>query len=366
MSVIRPVYTSVRSIMSNITKNIEVLIPELIQKKIDAGDYNIKGTQVRDNRGRIVCNLDSLDSSDDKYFSPYIFQVFEDCTFISCSIVSSKLQDELRQAQYSISELNSKIDKVMIRQTNDLVGAVSDFDEHFNSLMEGSKLTSEKETFQSGVNAATRLASQIESYLVDFQDSTVIFHSQSSYKGETYSEYIKRGKYKPKVDRRKSPRFCSHKANFFAYSFLKVLNNINILSIAYDKKIFARYEENLDALKDKLKKLLDFLIKAICGEGDIYYICYSMRSYDVKNAPMDIERVIRHDENLEIHELIFRNFPKHTNFKYDENRLKSIYDIIDLLEEIENLKSRSEQIRDLELSDLSEIADIKYEIFKVR
>ncbi|SHF57030.1 hypothetical protein SAMN02745753_02216 [Marinomonas polaris DSM 16579] len=45
--------------MSIKTINIEVLIPESIQNKIDDGDYKIIGTQVRDRKGRIVCNLDS-------------------------------------------------------------------------------------------------------------------------------------------------------------------------------------------------------------------------------------------------------------------------------------------------------------------
>lgn len=215
--------------MSTKTKNIEVLIPESIQNKIDDGDYKITGTQVRDKKGRIVCNLDSLDSGEGKFFSPRIFQRFENCTFLSYSIVSIELQKALRANQSKIRELDFKIDKVLSRQTNDLISAIVDFDEHFNSLMEGSKLTSEKETFQSGVKAASLLASHIESYLNDFKDSTIIFHCETSYKGETYSQYLQRENYKPPVTRRKTSRFMDHQANFFAYSFLNVINNINIL-----------------------------------------------------------------------------------------------------------------------------------------
>ncbi|WP_157725657.1 hypothetical protein [Vitreoscilla filiformis] len=351
--------------MSTKTKNIEVIIPESIQNKIDGGDYKILGTQVRDRKGRIVCNLDSLDSGDGKFFSPHIFQSFEGCTFLSCSIVSSELQEELRKVQSSISGLDLKIDKVLSRQTNDLIGFVVEFDEHLNSLMEGSKLTSEKETFQSGVRAASLLASHIESYLNDFKGSTIIFHRDSAYEGEAYSQYIQRGKYKPRVIGRKTSRFCDHQANFFAWSFLKVINNINILSISYDKKIFARYEENLDALEDKLKSVLNFLMREIGEEGDIYHMCYSTRGYNGIYYPMDIERVIRRDENIKINDLILRDFPKNINLEYDEGRVKSINDIIDLLEEIESLKLRSAQVSDLNISDLSEIEDVKREIFKL-
>lgn len=350
--------------MSTKTKNIEVLIPASIQNKIDDGDYKIMGTQVRDKKGRIVCNLDSLDSGEGKFFSPHIFQSFEGCTFLSCSIVSSELQEALRESQSKISGLDLKIDKVLSRQTNDLISVVVDFDEHLSSLMEGSKLTSEKETFQSGVKAASFLASHIESYLNEFKDSTIIFHRDSHYEGEAYSQYIQRGKYKPSVTRRKTSRFSNHQANFFAYSFLKVMNNINILSISYDNKIFARYEENLDALEDKLKSVLSFLVQAIGEEGDIYDMCYSTRGYEGTYYPMDVERVIRRDENIEIHDLILRNVPKNIDLEYDKDRVSSIHDIIDLLEEIESLKLRSEQVMDLKISDLSEIVDVKREIFK--
>lgn len=350
--------------MSTTTKNIEVLIPDSIQNRIDEGDYKIIGTQVRDNKGRIVCNLDSLDSGEKQYFSPHIFQSFEGCTFISCSIVSHQLQKELRECQSRIDDLDLKIDKVIVRQTNELVSAISDFDEHFHSLMEGSSLTSEKETFQSGVRAASLLASNIGSYLDDFKASTIVFHSDSSYKGEVYSQYVNRDKYKPSVTKRVSPKFRSHQSNYFVYSFLKILNNINILSVSYDEKTFGRYEDNLEALEGQLINILHFLMRAIGDEGDVYSMCYSTRGYNGTYYPLDIERVIRYDESNSIHELILRQYPKNIDLEYDENRISSIYDVIDILEEIENLKLRSEQVRDLKLSDLSEIADIKRAIFK--
>ena len=211
--------------MSTTTKNIEVHIPDSIQNKIENGDYKITGTQIRDRKGRIVCNLDSLESFEDQYFSPGIFQSFEGCTFISCSVVPYSLQKELLECQSKINNLDSKIDKVLTNQTNDLVGAISDFDEHFLSLTEGSSLTSEKETFQSGVRAASLLAANIESYLENFKGSTIVLHRDALYEGETYSDYINRGKYKPGISERKSLRFDSHQANFFVYSFLKILNN---------------------------------------------------------------------------------------------------------------------------------------------
>ena len=79
---------------------------------------------------------------------------------------------------------------------------------------------------------------------------------------------------------------------------------------------------------------------------------------------MDIERVNRHDERNSINDLILRQYSQKSDKKYDENRILSIYDVIGILEEIENLKFRSEQLRGLKLSDLSEISDVKSVVFK--
>lgn len=352
--------------MSTKIKNIDVLIPQLIQTKIDEGEYQILGTQVRDTKGRIVCNLDSLDLGQDKYFSPHVFQVFNGCTFISSTTISSRLYEDLLESQTTLNNLDSKVDRILDNQTNSLISAISVSDEHFSSLMEGSSLTSKEITFSTGVKAACLLATNIESYLKEFRDSTIVFHNSTSYKGEKYLNYINRDKYKPKIFKRKTSRFCKYQANFFVYSFLKILNNINLLSISYDKKVFARYQDNLDALENSLKNLLNFLIKGLGDEGDIYDMCYSTRGYNGKYYPIDIERVIKYDKFTNVHELFLRNFPKNIELEYDENRVKSIYDITDLLEEIENLRSRFFQFKNLELSELSEVADIKREIFKVK
>jgi len=201
--------------MSATTQNIEVIIPAKIKTKMDEGELKITGTQIRDKKGRIKGNLDYLVRDKEQFFSPHIFQSFEQCTFISNSICSSELHKNLKELQGQYLSLELKVDKILARQANTLVAAISEFDEHFQSLLEGSSLTSEKETFKAGVHAAALLAANMESYLNDFKNSTIVFHSQTDYKGETLSDYNNRAHYKSVVTDRKSLRFCDHQVNFF-------------------------------------------------------------------------------------------------------------------------------------------------------
>lgn len=348
--------------MSITTKDIKVLIPDTIQNKLDNKNYKISGTQVRDKKGRIVCNLESLNTTENRYFSRDIFQRFENCTFISGSAVSLELQKKLNQVRSNVQALDSKLNTILSRQTNDLISSISEFEEHFNSLMEGSSLTSETITFQSGVSAASRLASHIKSYLDDYINSTIVHHNNTSYNGEKYSKYLER-EFKPTISKRQFFRFMEHSGNYFSYSFLNILNNLNILSICHDKKLYPRYETNLKALELMLKETLNFLIKSYGEDEDIYTSSYSRRGYNNECIQIDLERILKYDNSVNIHTLLLRDYPKGVHSEYDELRLNSIYDIIDILEEIENLKLRAKQVENLNLEDLTEPEEIKNLIF---
>jgi hypothetical protein len=43
-------------------KQLTVKIPAELQPKLDSDDYVIRGSQVRDKLGKIVCNLESLEA----------------------------------------------------------------------------------------------------------------------------------------------------------------------------------------------------------------------------------------------------------------------------------------------------------------
>ncbi|OYQ69137.1 hypothetical protein B9T13_10080 [Wohlfahrtiimonas chitiniclastica] len=345
--------------MAEQKKNIEVIIPHKIQIKIDEGSYKIKGTQVRDLKGRIVCNLDSLEQSDSEYFSPAIFQSFENCLFISKSIISLQLSNELKNYQSSMNEMSLKLDRILESQVNNINASITDFDSHFCSLMHKSSLTTKEICFQSGVKAASLLGSHMQSYLDDFQNTTIIFSNKHD-KEQTYSQYSKE-KWKPDIKlRQTSVRFSDHIVNFLAYSFLNILNNINILSVIYDKREYVDYIKNLDALEEKLSEILFFLIRPINQDDDVYSMCYSTRGYDRVYYPIDnINRILSYDKSVTMNDLIVRNYPHDSCFPYDDNRLRSIMDILDILDDISNLRCRSEQMAEINIADLNEIEDAK-------
>lgn len=110
--------------MDSTEKKLKVIIPQDVQKKIDNGEYVLRGSQVRDNFGKIVCNLESLDVEDDDYFSPSLFVIQNNHTFISQSVISKKLISDLESYKSKFVAIESKLDEVIEFQTNSLVSKV--------------------------------------------------------------------------------------------------------------------------------------------------------------------------------------------------------------------------------------------------
>lgn len=69
------------------------------------------------------------------------------------------------------------------------------------------------------------------------------------------------------------------------------------------------------------------------------------------------------DNKSSIDALILRSFEKQQSIHIDENRLSSIYSIIEIIEDIDNLLSRGMHLSELKLSDLSELSDLKKIVF---
>ncbi|MCX7258055.1 MAG: hypothetical protein NTZ64_15420 [Polaromonas sp.] len=248
-----------------------------------------------------------------------------------------------------------------------MIASISVFDELFESLLDGSSLTDEKKVFHAGVESAALLAANIESYLNDYINSTKVHHNNCSFNGETYLAYSDRKGRKPDITKSEFIKFQNHQANFFSYSFLKIINNINILSLTYDKKVFKRYNENLEAVKVQLLRILHILLRGIGGEIDAYEMCYTIREIrglSDSYYKLDVERILKFDKNTSLNCLISRQFKNSNNIYYDVNRIVSIYSIINILEDIDNLKHRSEQLEKLDLSELTEISEIKKILFK--
>lgn len=274
-------------------KQLTVKIPAEMQPKLDNGDYIIRGSQVRDKLGRIVCNLESLEAPSHLYFSPQIFVSFEQYCFISINAVSDSLKRDLDFNRAKISSLETKIDTILERQTGNLIALISDFNEHFSSLEENSKLTDEKSAFLSGVKAATAIAANLGSYIKEFLDSTDVRfgHSRKEIK---YGEYRKENLNQwEAINESKFGRFNAFDANYLAYSLLSTLNNLNMLSIIYDGRVHPRYNESLEELERQLKDILKILVNGLGDEQDIY-------SMMVTTATEDNNKKYRYSTHSEI------------------------------------------------------------------
>ncbi|SIT45334.1 hypothetical protein BN2475_540058 [Paraburkholderia ribeironis] len=350
--------------MSETTKDIQVIIPSEIQERIKTEELKLTGTQVRDSQGRIVRNLKSIDLSPGQYFSPNLTVRFEGYTFISESVISRQLQRELDVNRREFLSVASKIDRVLQGQTNDLVASIAIFDAHFQKLLSRSSLIDKNQAYASGVESAALLAAHLGSYIDDYINSTTVFHRDVGLKGEIYQNFLNRGQYKPYITHSRFEPFDIHQAKFFAYSFLQILNNINILSLCFDRRIFERYYENLEGLKHTLLKLFRVLVHGISGEGDIYQMCYAPEvGGQSRRPPKDILRIIKHDGSATIDEVIARNYGATNPPLLDENRISSIDTVMDLLEEIENLKLRADQYENVDLSELSDLSEIQNLLF---
>jgi hypothetical protein len=348
--------------MIDISRIIGVSIPTKIQNKIDDGSYKLTGTQVRDKAGRIVCNLNSLELTSGKYFSPNIFIRFDDCTFISSTTVSRDLREELaRQKELGIS-ISLKIYRILQAHTDDIIGEITHFHALFRALQGRSRLTTASDAFAAGIRCASRLAANIKSYIDDYIDVTTVHHRSASYDGETYFECKARGKFQPHIERSEFSRFSEHQVHFLALSFLEILNNLNILSLAYDRKMHESYLDSLSGLEASLLEVLRILIRGIGGEGDVYEMLYvSANANKFGWVHLDVNRLIKYDDQCTIDDLISRTFG--SSASYDENRVISMGVVIGLLEEIENLRLRVHQLEGMDLSQLTELDDVRQIVF---
>jgi hypothetical protein len=343
---------------------IEVKIPVEMQSKIDAGDYSIKGTQIRDKKGRIVKNLESLAVDDSHYFSPQIFIRFDQSVIVSNTTISVNLQNRLDEERTKLTLLDGKIDTLLERQGNELIAIVSEFNENFTCLLEGNKLVDEKTTYSTGVKAASLLASNIESYLEEYIHSTHVEYEGSIY-GSDYGAYnlkYHENKWPPSITENKFKRFRECHGSYLTYSFINIINSINILSITYNGKPFARYSTNLIVLEKQLRSVLERLIEGLGKERDIFDMMFSTDNGDYY-FKIELERLLRQLPKIDIHDLILRNYSKQINIKRDHDRLSSIMDIVSILEEIENLKSRNESLEALDLDTPEDLATVKKLIF---
>lgn len=342
----------------NSTKKINVTIPAEIQHSIDAGDYTINGSLVRDKLGRIVCHLDSLEAEEEQYFSPSIFVSINNCAIISVSTVSIQLQNELREIRAARTSVNRKLDRLLANQANALISSITNFEEHFNSLLAGSSLTNEKETFAAGTKAASELAVHIPNYIKDYLGEIRVYHRNANYNGEKYSDYLERdSKYLPNLDRSEFLNFSDSEARYFFYAFINIINNINIISLCFDFAIYPRYEENLRQVRDLAVDLLIKVIEGLKGEGDIFEMCYTVNHQNRYHRIKNIESLLKYVD-FSIHDLILRKFADKP-YRYDENRVKSMYEILRIIDNIDNLLKRKEILSSLDLNGLPELSQIK-------
>lgn len=346
------------------TKTIQVNIPSEIQEKIDSEEYKRKGNVVRDKQGQIVCHLDSLDVEDGHYFSPSIFVSFQSYAITSVSMVSMQLQNDLKEYRAANASINGKLNRLLSNQTKSLNSSIANFEEHFNSLLEKSSLTDEKEAFTTGTKAASDLAAHLPDYIKDYLGETVVFHDRTDYKGETYSTYLKTHNpdFPPTITKSKFAKFANSEAHHFVYAFINIINNINILSLCYDSRTYRRYEDNLRHVRTQLVDLLSKATKGLGNEGDIYDMCYSTNEQNNFRPVQNLEKLLNYS-GTDIHQVIQRRYGQKVRIDFDDERISTINNIIWIIDDIDNLLKRSEQISEVVLKDLPELAQIKKLLF---
>ena len=345
-------------------RKITVKIPAAIQQKIESGDYKLRGSGLRDRRGRIVGNLKSLETPPENFFSPQIFVSFQQYSFVSITAVSIELRNYIDEKMQTLSALDSKLDKVLERQTSELFADVSAFSENFQSLSERSRLVDEKITFASGVKAASRLASNLNSYFKEYLNLTEVWYG-SEYESVTYESCLRdrNPRLNLPVTKSKFKRFSKSHAHAISYAFLEILNGLNVLSIIFNGKIHARYEENLEILERALRDTLNKLINGLEQEGDIYSMMYSLDEAK-EYYTVDVLRIQTIQGSDTFQELIRRSYGKISRADRDLDRLDSIYDVVGLLEEIGNLKARSTSLEFIDLLGSPEVTALKEALFK--
>lgn len=345
-------------------RNITVKIPAAIQQKIESGDYKLRGSELRDRRGRIVGNLKSLETPKKNFFSPQIFVSFQQYSFVSMTAVSIELRSYVDEKMQALSALDSKLDKILERQTSGLFADVSAFSENFQSLGERSVLVDEKITFASGVKAASGLASNLSSYFKEYLNSTEVWYG-GGYESVTYESCLRdrNPKLSLPITGSKFKRFSKSHAHAISYAFLEVLNGLNVLSIVFNEKVHPRYEENLGILERALRDILSKLIDGLEREGDIYHMMYSLDEAD-QYYEVDVLRIQSIQGSDTVQKLIRRSYGKISRKDRDLDRLDSIYDVVGLLEEIGNLRARSTSLEFIELLDSPEVTALKEALFE--
>jgi hypothetical protein len=345
-------------------RNITVKIPAAIQQKIESGDYKLRGSELRDRRGRIVGNLKSLEASPNNFFSPQIFVSFQQYSFVSMTAVSIELRSYVDEKMQALSALDSKLDKILERQTSGLFADVSAFSENFQSLGERSVLVDEKITFASGVKAVSSLASHLNSYFKEYLNLTEVW-CRGGPESVTYESCLRdrNPMLNIPIIRSKFKRFSKSHAHALSYAFLEVLNGLNVLSIIFNGKVHARYEENLGILERALRDTLSKLIDGLEQEGDIYRMMYSLDEVD-EYYEVDVLRIQSIQGSDIVQKLISRSHGKISRDHRDFDRLDSIYHVVGLLEEIGNLRVRSTSLEFIDLLDSPEVTALKGALFE--
>lgn len=228
----------------------------------------------------------------------------------------------------------------------------------FATFQEKSSLSDQNSVFSSGVNAASEIAANLELYLKRYLDGTTVFHQNSNYNGQLYSDYKKIDGYKPNIQRTEFSKFSDSKSFYFIYTFMNIINNLNVLSLYIDKKVHPRYRDNLLEVRTKLVNLIETLINGLCNENNIYEMCYSTNHSNSYYPLEKLIKIVEFDSKRSINDLILAHYPRRASIIYDESRVDSLNTCISLVKEIDSLLSRSDQLSDLRLEEMPEITDL--------
>lgn len=331
-------------------KKISVIIPSHVQEKIQNGEWELDGSIVKKSKGKqIMAHLESLTVHGDQSYTPSYFSIYQDNVFLSMKCIAEEIRKYFYDNNKKFTSIDMKLDEIISNSRRDLIGELNYFFSSFEHLQKDN----DEDAFhliRDGAKTAAKLAQYLEPFLNQYVDEIVIYHN-SSIHGEVYRNFRQNKNNRSiTVSSLKYPNFASSQLKFFLYSFMELINEINILELCYKKRNNPDYKNNLSEMRRLMVNFLRTLVYGIRLDArtnnSLNYLdmCFKKNRDGKAFGNSQVERLVRYLDDLNVESLAMHNFGQSDEWeiKQDENLRIAISDVLDIIEDIDNLIQRAE------------------------
>lgn len=339
--------------------SVRAILTDTIKKQIENGLLKIDGVQLRDSRGKFTTPLNTLMVKDELKYSPALMLQFQSEFLVTLSVINRDIRAGFREQSEKLFRIERKLDQLIKNEMDRLNAEVNFFFSEVADLDQHDYARAERLLFD-GSKTAALLAQKLDQFMDEYVDSMQL---QSHYNHAlTYGE-SKRGATDKSYLYSNAfvvyPCFKGSPAEIYTQAFLEMLNSLNILSLIHRDRNMPDYLVNLEAVKDKLLRLLKTLsvddLQKHFGQDHPGFrdMCYQLY-HDYQD-----NRRLKYRGNPEAGRLsvFFNEFSSdalavreriENNFKVyqDEHLHSAITEILNMLESIENLKTRVSTLPD--------------------